>query len=52
MKTIIGGGFNVIVAAVHPVDSFGVNVQSDPRGPAQLGSDDAVSVCPVHVGSL
>lgn len=52
MQTIISGGFDIIVTAVHPIHSFSLKVQSNPSRPAEFGPDDPIAIGPIHVGPL
>lgn len=52
MKPIICGGFNIVVAAVDPVDSLGINIQCDPCWPAQFSPDDPIAIGAIHVSPL
>lgn len=52
MKAIICCSFNVVIAAVNPVDALRLNVQCDTSWPSQFSSNDSITVGAIHEGSL
>jgi hypothetical protein len=52
LNSIICYSFNVVITRVHPVNSLGYKIQSDPSRPPQFGRYQVFPIATIHEGSL